>query len=44
MLISFEISKRMDDIHLDDFKWLKPEILTKAEKFSNEDYDDSLEG
>ena len=43
VLISFELSKRLTDLHLDDFKWLKPEILTEIEKFSNDNLDDFIE-
>lgn len=43
MLISLELNKRLADLHHDYFKWLKPKILTKAEKFSNVDFDDFLE-
>ncbi|CAI9300137.1 unnamed protein product [Lactuca saligna] len=42
VLISFEHSKHLVDLHLDDFNWLKPEILTEAETFSNDDLDDSI--
>ncbi|CAI9280263.1 unnamed protein product [Lactuca saligna] len=43
VLISFKLNKHLTDLHLDDSKWLKPEILTKAEKFSNDDLTDFVE-
>lgn len=43
MLISLKLSKCLVDLHLDEFKWLKPKIMTEVENFSNDDYDDSNE-
>lgn len=44
VLISFELNKRLTNLHLGNFKWLKPEILTEArKKISNDDLDDFVE-
>ena len=45
-MMSFELINHLIGLHLDDFKWLKPEILTEAKKFSNDDhnhFDDFVE-
>lgn len=39
VLISFELSKCLTNLHLDDFNWLKPKILIEVENFSNDDLD-----
>ncbi|CAI9296761.1 unnamed protein product [Lactuca saligna] len=43
MLISLKLSKRRDEVKLDQFRWVKLEILKEDEKFYNGSSDDSEE-
>ncbi|KAL7587597.1 hypothetical protein Lser_V15G38003 [Lactuca serriola] len=42
--ISLELNRRRDEWKLDQFRWVKPEILKEVEKFYNSSPDVSKEG
>ena len=35
VLIYLELSKRLEELRIDEFRWVKPEILNEANKFYN---------
>ena len=35
-------TKRLEDLQIDEFGWVKPEILKEADKFYNGSFDDSF--
>ena len=43
VLISLELSKILEELQIDEFRWVKHEILKEADKFYNGSYDDSEE-
>ena len=43
VLISLELSRRLDELKLDHFRWVKYEIIKEADKFYKGSSDDSEE-
>ena len=43
VLISIELRKRLEKLHIDEFRWVKPKILKEADKFYYGSFDESSE-
>ena len=43
VLIYLELIRRLNELKIDQFRWVKPDIMKEANKFYNGSFDDSEE-
>ena len=43
VLISLELSRKLGELQIDEFRWVQPESLKEAKKFYNGSFDDTEE-
>ena len=43
VLISLELNRRLDEMKLDQFRWVNPEILKEVDRFYKGSSDDFME-
>lgn len=41
--ISFELNNQLEDLYIDEFKWIKPYILKEEGKFSKNYHDENFD-